>query len=167
MCLDLSLSLDAAEAEAASNQRATQTLLLKVAEAVCDLDEQAESLRTITNAHAREIAQIRAQLHPTDAQGNATLERSRMIHSVSGEPAHDEDSTPLQDEAVARWQGMLQRITGNCAAASQLPTWMIPPAALVVGVATNLRLHTLDKRSLFASVALSVCIAALPRLPTW
>lgn len=178
---DLAAMMEQHEAEAEAVQRATQQLLLKVAEAVCDLDQQDERLQSVTAEHARQIAAIRSEMGRGACTDDAPLARVRLAPRGPAAHQHVDD-----DGLDCRLQATL-RATWRDADAADLPfqapaldhllqamdpflAWATSTAkpffVWVTSTAKLLELGTFGPRSVLAAAALSLCIAALPRQPS-
>lgn len=163
---DLAAMIERHEAEAGSVQRATQQLLLKVAEAVCDLDAQDERLQSVAVEHARQIAAIQTEMERASFIDDAPL---AFVRSASGASLHlhgGDDCRRLGPPCATRVDTDEAAMPYHAPALTHLLHAIDPLIDWAVGTSKLLHLGTFGPRSLIASAALSFCIAALPRQPS-
>jgi len=148
--------LERRDAEEAALHRATQQLLLKVAQAVCDLDEQEERLRGLTAEHGRQIEELRGEMRqgmrgapPEDGGSGRIVVYGDVPHVAAGA------------EAAPRWwlqrTGEPEGLPYEAPALAELLTAMGP---FVTAAAAEF--SKLGACSLLASATLSFCIAVAP-----
>jgi hypothetical protein len=162
---DLAAMIEQHEAEAGAVQRATQQLLLKVAEAVCDLDAQDERLHSVTAEHARQIAAIQSEIGRAALIDDKPLASARSASGAGPPASGSADCRRLAAPCATRRDADKADLPFQAPALTHLLRAVDPLIDWAVGTTKLLRLGTFGPGSLLTAAALSLFIAALPRQP--